>query len=122
MSANFISPIIESTRQELEKAEKLKAEIIERKARRIEFWMAAMDDEEQKMTDRLRASELSAKADGDFVERREVTIANTYREILMTRAGSLEELEPPHKIFMLEADFVEEAEDDTEDLNYEVQA
>lgn len=122
MAAGCISPIVESTRQELEKAEKLKAEMIERKARRIEFWMDTMDDIEQKMTDRLRASELSAKADGDFVERKEVTIASTYREILMTRAGTLEELEPPHKILMLEADFVEESEDDAEELDYEVQA
>lgn len=39
---------------------------------RLAFWSRVMDDEAQEMSVRLRASELLAKSDGDFVERREV--------------------------------------------------
>ena len=47
-------------------------DIIRRKAERMMFWMNSMQDNDVEMKDRLRASELSGKADGDFVERVQV--------------------------------------------------
>lgn len=111
-------PIISETRLEVDKNEEMKAAIIERKQQRMEFWMGTMNSFEDKMADRIRASELAAKADGDFVERKEISVTATYREMLLTRAGKLEELEPPHKQSLLEADFVNEFED-AEELEYE---
>ena len=66
--------------------------------------------------DRLRASELSAKADGDFAEdKTRGTQLVTYRELLMTRAGAVVEVDPPHKLSMADADLAEEiiVEDNT---------
>lgn len=46
------------------------AEIADREERQ-RFWTMAMRDDAQLMRDRLRASDLLAKASGDFVERHE---------------------------------------------------
>lgn len=43
------------------------------RAERQTFWTAVMRDADMKTTDRLRASELLAKSEGDFIERRELT-------------------------------------------------
>ena len=51
------------------------AEIMTREQRQI-FWTAIARDPEQPTKDRLRASELLAKSEGDFIERREVTGAD----------------------------------------------
>lgn len=40
------------------------------------FWTMIARDTSQKTTDRLRASELLAKSEGDFIERKELTGAN----------------------------------------------
>lgn len=40
---------------------------------RRRFWTSVMRDSNADMKDRLKASELSGKADGDFIERREIT-------------------------------------------------
>ncbi|MDL2279234.1 terminase small subunit [Desulfovibrio sp. OttesenSCG-928-G11] len=48
--------------------ERMESTIADRKKRQ-EFWSTAMQDEEQPMRDRLRASELLGKSEGDFLER-----------------------------------------------------
>jgi hypothetical protein len=47
-------------------------DILRRKSERMMFWMQTMYDGDIEMKDRLRATELSGKADGDFVERVQV--------------------------------------------------
>lgn len=49
--------------------------IMTREQRQI-FWTMIARDTSQKTTDRLRASELLAKSEGDFIERKELTGAN----------------------------------------------
>ena len=102
--------------------EDLRAEVEDRRRRRMAFWMGVMDldpeipastDKEgfeltPSYNDRLRASELAAKADGDFVSRVDVNVTATYREMIMTRAGRLEELAPAADQMMIDADVVEE--------------
>lgn len=50
-------------------------DIMTREQRQI-FWTMIARDTSQKTTDRLRASELLAKSEGDFIERKELTGAN----------------------------------------------
>jgi phage terminase small subunit len=50
---------------------------------RREFWTSIMRDEKADVRDRLKASELSGKADGDFVERREVTKKLTLEQLVI---------------------------------------
>lgn len=80
----------------------------------MEFWMAAMRDDSGKealgpsWNDRLRASELAAKADGDFAdEKSQGPQLVTYRELLMTRAGTFVEVAPTHQIALDNADLAE---------------
>jgi len=65
-------------------------DVARRKAERMMFWMETMDAETLEMKDRLRASELSGKADGDFVERVQV---DEHREIVIKWGG--EEINGP---------------------------
>ena len=51
---------------------------------RMKFWSEVMRDEETSMSDRLRASELLAKAQMDFTERHEVVGAVATTEQLLT--------------------------------------
>lgn len=113
------SPIIASTKSEIEREAEFRSGAMERRRTRMEFWMGLVSGEESdpsqengipKLSDRIRASELAAKVDGDFVERKEVSIVATYREMIMTKAGRLEELCPPSEFAMLDADIVEMAE------------
>lgn len=55
--------------------ERTSAEIMTREQRQI-FWSSIMRDDSQRITDRLRASELLAKSEGDFIVRQEITGAN----------------------------------------------
>lgn len=55
-----------------------------RKAERMLFWMNSMQDKDIEMKDRLRASELSGKADGDFVEKVQV---EEHQEIVIRWGG-----------------------------------
>lgn len=48
--------------------------IADREARQI-FWTAIMNDENENMATRLRASELLAKSEGDFLERMQAQVA-----------------------------------------------
>ena len=50
-------------------------DIMTREQRQM-FWTMIARDTSQKTTDRLRASELLAKSEGDFIERKELTGAN----------------------------------------------
>ena len=107
---------------ERKSTEDLRAEAEERRRRRMAFWMGVMDLDPEvpastdakgveltpSYNDRLRASELAAKADGDFVSRVDVNVTATYREMIMTRAGRLEELAPAADQMMIDADVVEE--------------
>lgn len=43
----------------------------------FEFWTGIFQDEDAKMYDRIRASELLAKAKGGFIEKREVKVVDT---------------------------------------------
>lgn len=62
---------ISSAIQERENRQ-LSALVADRTERQV-FWTSIMRDENQRMCDRLRASELLAKANGDFLERMELT-------------------------------------------------
>lgn len=50
-------------------------EIMTREQRKL-FWTAIIRDSSQSTKDRLRASELLAKSEGDFIERREISGKN----------------------------------------------
>lgn len=43
----------------------------------FEFWTTIFNDEDAKMYDRIKASELLAKAKGGFIEKREVKVVDT---------------------------------------------
>ncbi len=47
---------------------------IANRQKRQEFWTAVMEDKKRRMVDRLKASELLAKSEGDFLERHAVSI------------------------------------------------
>lgn len=47
--------------------------VIATREERQAFWTNVMNDESQKMQDRLRAAELLGKSEADFIERRELT-------------------------------------------------
>ena len=55
-------------------------DILRRKTERMMFWMQSMYNDDIEMKDRLRASELSGKADGDFIERVQV---DEHKEIVI---------------------------------------
>ena len=59
---------------------------------RMKFWSEVMRDEETSMSDRLRASELLAKAQMDFTERHEVVgaVATTEQLLTLMRARRME--------------------------------
>jgi len=59
-------------------------DVSRRKAERMMFWMETMDTGSVEMKDRLRASELSGKADGDFIERVQV---DEHKEIIIKWGG-----------------------------------
>jgi len=50
--------------------------LIATREERQRFWTSMMRDEDRKEVDRLKASELLAKSEGDFLERREITGPN----------------------------------------------
>lgn len=54
---------------------RMESTIMTREQRQM-FWTMIARDTSQKTTDRLRASELLAKSEGDFIERKELTGAN----------------------------------------------
>lgn len=56
---------------------------------RTALWVSTMMDDDADLPSRLRASELSAKADGAFVDKTQVGIDQTFREMVMTAARSV---------------------------------
>jgi phage terminase small subunit len=59
-----------------EREDKRLASLIATREERQRFWTSMMRDEDRKEVDRLKASELLAKSEGDFLERREITGPN----------------------------------------------
>jgi phage terminase small subunit len=59
-----------------EREDKRLASLIATREERQRFWTSMMRDEDRKEADRLKASELLAKSEGDFLERREITGPN----------------------------------------------
>ena len=58
-----------------------KNQLIATREQRQEFWTAVMTDTEQDMRSRLRASELLAKSEGDFLEKVQVQDTSTNYDI-----------------------------------------
>lgn len=67
--------LIETRRQELTK--ELKSNTIAELEDIFKFWTETFGDENNKMADRIKASELLAKAKGGFIEKVEVKEVNT---------------------------------------------
>lgn len=67
--------VIEARKQELH--EEIKSESIAELEDIFEFWTKTFNDEDVKLQDRIKASELLAKAKGGFVEKREVKVVDT---------------------------------------------
>ena len=63
----------------------------------LTFWLSTILDKDEAPNIRVRASELLAKANGQFVEKRELTLIGGYREMVMNAKGKLVELNPLHK-------------------------
>lgn len=82
-------------------------DVQKRKDLRTTFWLATIINEDIPITARLRASELSAKADSDFVERKELTLIGGYREMVLNSRNKLKELTSTESLLdnILEADY-----------------
>ena len=59
-----------------EREDKRLASLVATRERRQRFWTEVMENIGEDMKDRLKASELLAKSEGDFLERRELTGPN----------------------------------------------
>ena len=66
------------------------SETIANREARLKFWTSVMYDETQSTRDRLRASELLAKAEGDFLERVEVESQKSLDVTAQVRLAVLE--------------------------------
>lgn len=73
----------------------------------LAFWINTVIDEEANPNIRMRASELLAKANGQFVEKKELTLLGGYREMVMNAKGKLVELNPLHRNSLESADAME---------------
>ena len=58
---------------EKRESERLSEGILDREKRQV-FWSKVIEDENQKMPDRLRASELLGKSEADFIDKQEIDI------------------------------------------------
>ena len=112
------NPFVQAMREEESSTESARDEVLARRRERMEFWMSTMRNDSGKRVlgptwnERLRASELAAKADGDFAdESNPGPQLVTYRELLMTRAGTFVEVTPTHQIAMDNADLSETIDD-----------
>ena len=61
---------------EKRESERLSEGILDREKRQV-FWSKVIEDENQKMPDRLRASELLGKSEADFIDKQEIDIENS---------------------------------------------
>ena len=57
-----------------ERAEERRNTLIASREQRQAFWTATMNDPEERMSDRIRASELLGKSEGDFLERMQAQV------------------------------------------------
>ena len=73
----------------------------------LTFWIQTILDEDTNPNVRMRASELLAKANGQFVEKKELTLLGGYREMVMNAKGKLVELNPLHRNSLESADAME---------------
>ena len=67
--------LIDARRQEL--YEKMTTDNIAELEDIFKFWTKTFQDDDEKMQDRIKASELLAKAKGGFIEKKEVKIVDT---------------------------------------------
>ena len=67
--------IIEARKKELHS--EIKKDSIAELEDIFEFWTQTFNDEDNKLQDRIKASELLAKAKGGFIEKREVKVVDT---------------------------------------------
>jgi len=67
--------VIEARKKELQS--EIKKDTIAELEDIFEFWTQTFNDEDNKLQDRIKASELLAKAKGGFVEKREVKVVDT---------------------------------------------
>ena len=97
---NLTKPEIQQVIQE--HLEKRKSALIATREQRQQLWTEIMYDTEQSTKDRLRASELLAKSQGDFIERIEaksetidITMRANIRSVLLEDLGSKEDKATP---------------------------
>lgn len=72
------------------------------------LWISTMTSESEDTASRLRASELSAKADGEFDKTKIIAGTATIREMFLSLRGELKELYPPTEEALAAVDAVEE--------------
>ena len=84
--------------------EQRRAELIADREARQQFWTAIMNDESESMTARLKASELLAKSEGDFLERIQAQVEQVEPPQLIVRfvqrnqeTGALEYADDPEE-------------------------
>lgn len=75
---------------------------------RHSLWINTMLDDSEDTTTRLRASELSARADGEFNKIDIVSGAATIREMFLSISGELKELYPKTENAMICADALDD--------------
>jgi len=66
------------------------AGLIATRERRQQWWTEVMLDERRKMADRLKASELLAKSEGDFLERIQHSADNSFADLLKAARERIE--------------------------------
>lgn len=73
--------------------------LIANRQRRQQFWSSVMEDEEQPMKERLKASELLGKSEGDFLDRHEYAGKDGGPLVVnITRFSDMPEAEPEENI------------------------
>ena len=84
--------------------EQRRSELIADRVKRQIFWTAIMNDESESMTARLKASELLAKSEGDFLERIQAQVEQVEPPQLIVRfvqrnqeTGALEYADDPEE-------------------------
>ncbi len=70
-------------------------------------WIETMLNPMESTITRMRASELCAKADGLFVERKEIGLSSGFRDMVLSLGGQLKELAPLTENAMQCADAME---------------
>lgn len=103
------APLLQLLSQQRENEKSFLRDAQARADLRHALWLQTMLDPEQTMQMRLRASELSAKSDGDFDKAAAITNA-TMREMFLSPHNRLRDTFPAIQAALQSADDVEEAE------------